>query len=181
MKTMRETSKLIALALRHKPDAIGISLDAHGWAEVPALIDGVNAQDGFRLTPELLEEIVRTDEKQRYAFNDDHTRIRANQGHSIPVDVEPERRTPPDVLYHGTGEKYAAAIEREGLLPKSRLYVHLSADVDTARTVGSRHGRPVIFRVDCRKMAEDGYSFYVSANHVWLTERVPAKYLLKDT
>ena len=181
MKPLRETSKLIALALRHKPEAVGITLDAHGWADAQALINGVNAQSGYRLTPELLEEIVATDEKQRYAFNEDHTKIRANQGHSIPVDVELEQRTPPDVLYHGTGEKYKDAIDRQGLIPKSRLYVHLSADVDTARKVGSRHGRPVIYAVDCSKMVEDGYAFYLSANRVWLTKRVPAKYLSKET
>ena len=96
------------------PEVIGIALDEHGWAEVRALIDGINATGRHHLTPETLEEIVRTDEKQRYVFNEDHTRIRANQGHSISVDVEPERKTPPPLLYHGTGEKYAEAIDREG-------------------------------------------------------------------
>ncbi len=105
--------------------------------------------------------------------------IRANQGHSISVDVELKQRTPPSVLYHGTGEKYADAIGREGLIPKSRLYVHLSADAETARKVGSRHGKPVIYQVDCQRMAADGYVFYLSANHVWLTKGVPARYLSK--
>ena len=176
---LRSTSKFISLILRHRPEAVGIALDEHGWADVQALIRGVNAAGGHHLTPEILEEIVRTDEKQRYAFNEDHTLIRANQGHSIPVDVELEQRTPPPVLYHGTGEKYAAAIDQQGLIPKSRLYVHLSADVDTAIKVGSRHGRPVVYRVDCQRMAADGYDFFLSANHVWLTKRVPAEYLSK--
>ena len=176
---MRGTSKLISLILRHKPEAIGIMLDEHGWADVQELIDGINAAGRHHLTPEVLEEIVRTDEKQRCSFNEDHSRIRANQGHSIPVDVELERKTPPAVLYHGTSEKYADAIDREGLIPKGRLYVHLSADVETARKVGSRHGKPVIYQVDCQGMAADGHAFFLSANHVWLTKRVPAKYLLR--
>ena len=105
--------------------------------------------------------------------------IRANQGHSISVDVELKQRTPPSVLYHGTGEKNEDAIEREGSIPKSRLYVHLSADVETARKVGSRHGKPVIYQVDCQRMAADGCIFYLSANHVWLTKGVPVRYLSK--
>ena len=116
---MRSTSKFISLILRHKPEVIGIALDEHGWADVRALIDGVNATGRHHLTPETLEEIVRTDEKQRYAFNEDHTRIRANQGHSISVDVELEQRTPPPVLYHGIGEKYTESIDRQGLIPKT--------------------------------------------------------------
>lgn len=176
---MRSTSKFISLILRHKPETIGISLDEHGWADVQALIDGINTTGRHHLTPEVLEEIVRTDEKQRYAFNKDYTRIRANQGHSISVDVELEKKTPPEVLFHGTGEKYTDAIDRQGLIPKGRLYVHLSADVETARKVGCRHGKPVIYQVDCQRMVADGHEFFLSANHVWLTKRVPAKYLSK--
>ena len=127
----------------------------------------------------LLEEIVRTDEKQRYSFNDDHTLIRANQGHSIPVDVELEEKKPPDTLWHGTGEKYVPSIDVQGLIPKSRLYVHLSSDIETARKVGGRHGKPVIYEINCRRMTDDGYHFFHSANHVWLTKEVPVKYLEK--
>ncbi len=180
MPSMKSTSKFISLILRHKPEAVGISLDEHGWADVQELIDGINASGGYHLDTELLEEIVRTDEKQRYSFNEDHTLIRANQGHSIPVDVELKEVIPPAVLYHGTGEKYVSSIDQQGLIPKSRLYVHLSADIPTAKKVGARHGKPVIYTVDCRKMAEDGYSFYLSANNVWLTKAVPAKYLEKQ-
>ena len=176
---LKETSKFISLILRHKPETIGISLDEHGWADVQALIEGINASGNHHLDADLLEEIVRTDEKQRYSFNEDHTLIRANQGHSIPVDVELEEKTPPAVLYHGTGEKYMASINATGLIPKSRLYVHLSSDVETAKKVGSRHGRPVIYTVDCAGMATDGYKFYLSANNVWLTKEVPVKYLNK--
>ena len=181
MGSIKNTSKFISLILRHKPKAIGILLDEHGWADVQELIDGINASGGHHLDMELLEEIVRSDEKQRYSFNENHTLIRANQGHSIPVDVELEEKTPPDALYHGTGEKYVSSIEKEGLIPKSRLYVHLSADVSTAKKVGSRHGKPVIYTIDCAKMAADGYRFYLSANHVWLTKSVPVKYLNKIT
>ena len=106
MKNTKNTSKFISLILRHKPDVIGILLDEHGWADIQDLIDGINASGGHYLDMDLLEEIVRTDEKQRYSFNEDHTLIRANQGHSIPVDVELEEKTPPGLLYHGTGEKY---------------------------------------------------------------------------
>ena len=176
---MRSTGKFISLILRHKPEVIGITLDEHGWADVQALIDGVNATGRHHLTLEALEEIVRTDEKQRYAFNEDHTRIRANQGHSIPVDVELEEKIPPDILWHGTGQKYVSSIDVQGLIPKSRLYVHLSTDTETARKVGSRHGKPVIYTIDCRKMTEDGYRFYLSANGIWLTKSVPPQYLRK--
>ena len=173
------TSKFIALILRNKPETIGITLDEHGWADVQELINGINQSEGHFLDMDFLEEIVRTDEKQRYSFNEDHTRIRANQGHSIPVDVELEEKVPPSVLWHGTGEKYVDSIDSQGLIPKSRLYVHLSSDKETARKVGLRHGRPVIYEVDCRQMAEDGYRFFESVNHVWLTKHVPVKYLKK--
>jgi putative RNA 2'-phosphotransferase len=128
----------------------------------------------------MLEEIVRTDEKQRYSFNEDGSKIRANQGHSIPVDVELDVVEPPEYLYHGTGEKYAGLIERDGLIPKSRLYVHLSGDVETAIDVGKRHGSPVIYLVESGKMHRAGFTFYRSANGVWLTERVPVEYLVRQ-
>ena len=177
MPNLTQISKFLSLILRHKPETIGIALDEHGWAEVSELIEGVNATGQYQLDQEVLEEIVRTDNKQRYSLNEDHTLIRANQGHSIPVDVELERAVPPEVLYHGTGEKFVESILRQGLLPKSRLYVHLSGDVETARKVGARHGRPVIFQVDCARMNADGYEFYLSKNRVWLTKAVPVEYL----
>ena len=178
-RRMRNTSKFISLILRHNPQVIGISLDEHGWADVKELIDGINRTEGHSLDMDTLDEIVRTDEKQRYSFNEDHSLIRANQGHSIPVDVELEEKIPPDILWHGTGEKYVSSIDAQGLIPKSRLYVHLSSDLETARKVGSRHGKPIIYEIDCRGMAEDGYHFFLSANHVWLTKEVPVRYLKK--
>lgn len=176
---MRNTSKFISLILRHKPEIIGITLDEHGWADVEELIKGINRSKRKTINMDILEEIVRTDEKQRYSFNEDHTLIRANQGHSVPVDVELEKKIPPDILWHGTGEKYVASIDKQGLIPKGRLYVHLSSDQDTAKKVGSRHGKPVIYEIDCHGMAEAGYLFYLSANKIWLTKEVPAKYLKK--
>lgn len=174
---LTETSKYISLILRHKPEVIGITLDEHGWADVKELIEGINRTSPMNMA--LLEEIVRTDEKQRYSFNEDRTLIRANQGHSVPVDVELPVMAPPEFLWHGTGEKYTSSIEEIGLIPKSRLYVHLSKDIETAKTVGQRHGRPVIYRVLSGKMAQDGYVFYRSVNGVWLTKEVPVAYLEK--
>ena len=171
----KNTSKYISLILRHKPEVIGISLDEHGWAVVDDLIAGVSKT--HPLDMETLERIVAEDEKQRYSFNEDKTFIRANQGHSIPVDVELPEVTPPTVLYHGTGLKYKESIDKQGLIPKSRLYVHLSGDVDTARKVGQRHGKPVIYTVDAAAMHADGYTFYRSVNGVWLTKEVPVRYL----
>ena len=171
----QQTSKLIAMILRHKPEIIGITLDEHGWADVRELIAGVSRTHPLDMA--LLEEIVRTDSKQRYSFNEDHTLIRANQGHSVPVDVELQKTDPPAVLYHGTGEKYVPSILEKGLLPRSRLYVHLSADAATAVNVGKRHGTPVVFHVRAGDMAADGYAFFLSVNGVWLTKQVPVSYL----
>ncbi len=175
---LNETSKFISLILRHKPEVIGISLDEHGWADVEELIQGISKTTEFNR--EMLEEIVRTDQKQRYSFNEDKTLIRANQGHSIPVDVELDVVSPPEILWHGTGEKYTASIEKMGLIPKSRLYVHLSAQLETAYQVGQRHGKVVIYRVLAGKMQEDGYTFYQSKNGVWLTKEVPLRYLERE-
>ena len=176
-KQLEEISKFIALILRHKPETIGITLDEHGWAKVDELIDGISKTYVFNM--EMLEEIVRTDKKGRYSFSEDKTLIRANQGHSINVDVELEEKEPPEFLWHGTGEKFVSGIDTEGLIPKSRLYVHLSKDEDTALQVGARHGKPVLYRVLSRKMYKDGYVFYLSKNGVWLTKKVPLEYLEK--
>ena len=167
----------MSLILRHKPEVIDISLDRHGWASVEKLIDGINKTDGYSIDMQMLEEIVRTDNKQRYSFNEDHTLIRANQGHSINVDVELVEKEPPEILFHGTGEKFVEAIRKEGLIPKSRLYVHLSKDEETAEKVGSRHGKPHIFTVKSGEMFRAGYKFYISESGVWLTKSVPAGYL----
>lgn len=171
MMNLTRISKYMCLILRHRPDAIGITLDEHGWANVDELLNGLE------INMSELEFIVKTDDKQRYSFNEDKTLIRANQGHSIPVDVELEEIKPPEYLWHGTGEKYVWDICSKGLISKSRLYVHLSSDTETAITVGKRHGSPAIFRVNALKMHQDGFKFYLSKNGVWLTKNVPVEYL----
>lgn len=171
-------SKYMSLILRHKPEVIGISLDEHGWAEVDELIAGIAETREFNR--DILEEIVRTDEKQRYSFDETRELIRANQGHSILVDVELDEVEPPEELWHGTGEKFVNSIDVQGLIRKSRLYVHLSWDRDTAFKVGRRHGRPVLYIVKAGEMYMDGYKFFLSRNNVWLTKEVPAKYLVKQ-
>lgn len=174
---LKKIGVFISLILRHKPEVIGITLDKHGWAKVGELINGINASGKYSIDMVLLEEIVRTDNKQRYSFNEDKTKIRANQGHSINVDVELKEIVPPEILYHGTGEKYVNSINTEGLKPKSRLYVHLSKDIDTAVEVGKRHGKPVVYSVLAGKMQRNGYKFYLSENGVWLTKVVPFEFL----
>ncbi len=173
-----QVSKYISLILRHKPEVAGISLDEHGWADVCELIHGVKKKyPGF--TWAMLRKIVKSDNKQRYSFNEDLSKIRANQGHSINVDVELAEVEPPEILYHGTATKYEESIDKSGLIPKSRLYVHLSSDEETAIKVGIRHGKPIYYTVLAKAMFMDGYKFYRSENGVWLTKEVPAKYLVK--
>lgn len=176
MSKSDKLSVFISLILRHKPDTIGIQLDEHGWANVEELLCGIN-NSGRKIDMEILEEIVRTDNKQRYSFNEDKTLIRANQGHSIPVDVELEAHQPPQFLYHGTASRFVDLIMQDGLKPMSRLYVHLSSDMETARKVGERHGNPVILKIHSGEMHDNGTEFYLSKNGVWLTKNVSKKYI----
>lgn len=173
MMSLTEKSRFLALILRHHPEEIGITLDEHGWADVGSLIAGM------KISMDVLEEIVATDNKQRYSFNGDRTLIRANQGHSVAVDVELPEKEPPVYLFHGTGKKYVNSIDELGLLPKSRLYVHLSADTETAADVGKRHGSPLVYAVKAKEMYDAGYRFYLSVNGVWLTKTVPPQFLSK--
>ena len=169
--------RFLSLVLRHDPSAAGISLDGHGWADVKELLAGVS-RTGRKIDMDTLERIVRENNKQRYSFNEDHTRIRANQGHSLSVDVELREETPPQYLYHGTATRFFPAIQREGIRKMSRQYVHLSGDFQTARAVGRRHGSPVVITVDAQAMARDGVGFYRSENGVWLCEHVEPKYFV---
>ena len=174
---LTKASKYLSLILRHKPEAAGITLDEHGWADVEQLLAGVN-RTGRRIDREILERIVRENNKQRYAFNEDHTKIRANQGHSLQVDVELKEAQPPQFLYHGTASRFLPAIQAEGIRKMGRQYVHLSGDWNTAMAVGKRHGIPAVITIDAQRMARDGVTFYRAENGVWLCGRVEPKYFV---
>lgn len=174
----KNLSKFISLILRHKPEVIGINLDEYGYADVQELIEGINNRSQYTIDFESLKEIVDTDNKKRYSFDEGFTKIRANQGHSIKVDVELEKTIPPTYLYHGTATRFEDSIKKSGLKPMSRMYVHLSKDEETAYNVGKRHGKPKIFKIDAYRMWKDGYIFYLSKNGVYLTKSVPSKYLV---
>jgi putative RNA 2'-phosphotransferase len=177
-KQLKGTSKFISLVLRHKPEEIGLALDENGWADIVQLIEGLGKR-GHKISFETLKEIVDTNEKKRFSFNEDHTKIRANQGHTVEVDVELKAVTPPSVLYHGTAAKSVDSILQTGLSKMQRLHVHLSADLETAIKVGQRHGKPVVLSVDAGAMHNDGIKFYLSENSVWLVEEVPVRYIHK--
>ena len=169
-------SKFLSMVLRHKPHRIGIQLDENGWADVSSIIAGLG-KNGYRVNMSMLEEIVATCDKKRFSFNEDKTKIRANQGHSIDIDLGLDAVQPPHVLYHGTAQSSTKSILKQGLLKRKRHHVHLSLDRETALAVGRRHGIPVILVIDSRAMHQDGYSFYVSDNGVWLTDEVPVRYI----
>jgi putative RNA 2'-phosphotransferase len=173
---LKPISKFLSLVLRHKPEEIGLSLDENGWASVQELMEKMN-EKGISINMELLDAIVETNDKKRFAFNEDKTRIRASQGHSIDVDLNMEPAEPPAFLYHGTGEKNLSLILATGIKKMNRQHVHLSKDKETAVTVGSRHGKPVVLTVRSGQMHTDGIKFYLSANGVWLTEFVDVKYI----
>jgi putative RNA 2'-phosphotransferase len=172
----KHISKFLSLVLRHKPEQINIQLDVNGWADVDTLIERSNAH-AVPLNFELLEEIVIQNDKQRFSFNEDYTRIRANQGHSVEIDLALQAVQPPEKLYHGTAAKFIDAIKINGLQKMDRQHVHLSRDEETAVKVGSRRGKPVILVIDTAKMYDDGFVFYVSENGVWLTDNVPVEYI----
>lgn len=169
-------SKWLSWALRHDPTGAGIVLDAQGWTPVADLLAAAN-RAGHRLDRSLLDDLVRRNDKQRFAFDEAGGRIRANQGHSQPVDLGLESLVPPDLLYHGTADRFVAAILAKGIQRQSRQQVHLSAERTTATSVGGRHGRPVVLTVASGRMHADGHRFYRSANGVWLTDEVPATYV----
>lgn len=168
--------KTLSYILRHHPEAFNINIDSHGWADVNEIISQMRKR-GRNIDTEILDRIVRENNKQRYSYNKEKTKIRANQGHSIPVDLELLPVTPPDKLYHGTAEKFLDSICEKGILKMTRNHVHLSTDIETAFQVGSRHGKPLILVIDTKRMADDGINFYLSENNVWLCEYVPFKYI----
>jgi putative RNA 2'-phosphotransferase len=175
-KDLVRISKFLSLVLRHKPEELGLELDAAGWVPVNDLLEAA-AFHGMKFSREQLDEVVRTNEKKRFAFSADGRMIRANQGHSVEVELGYEPAVPPPILYHGTVERFLPSIRKQGLIKGNRQHVHLSPDVDTAIGVGNRRGKPVVLKVSSGQMQADGFAFYLSANGVWLTDHVPVRYL----
>lgn len=171
-----EVSKRLSFVLRHKPEAIGISLEAGGWVAVELLLERLNAT-GEAVTRTVLERVVETSDKQRFALTEDRQRIRANQGHSVAVDLCLSPVQPPSILFHGTASRFLQAIEHEGLRPGHRQHVHLSISPRTAQSVGARHGKPVVLVVNAETMFQNGFEFFLSVNGVWLTSHVPHSYI----
>ena len=169
-------SKFLSLVLRHKPELIGLTLDQNGWASVEDLIRLAN-RHGIRLTRPLLMQIVADNEKKRFALSDNGERIRASQGHSVKVDLGLPPALPPEILYHGIASRFLESILAGGLHSANRQHVHLSPDVATAMRVGQRHGSPVVLVIRSGEMAVAGHTFFVSANGVWLTDRVPQEFI----
>ena len=175
-KEIRQISKFLSLVLRHQPEKIGITLDDAGWTSIDGLLEAMR-QNGRKMTRETLDHVVETNDKQRFMFNEDGTMIRARQGHSVDVELGYEPASPPEFLLHGTPATAVDIIRREGLKKMKRHHVHLHADTATAETVGARRGVPVLLRIRSRQMASEGYLFFVTANHVWLTDHVPASFI----
>lgn len=175
-KQITHISKFLSLVLRHQPEIIGIHLDQNGWTDVDELIKKAN-QNGVNFDREILNHVVATNSKKRFAFNDTSDRIRASQGHSINIELGYTNQKPPEILFHGTGEKSVQSILETGLKKRDRQHVHLSTDFEVAVKVAQRHGKPFVFKVLAEQMYHDKYQFFISDNGVWLTDDVPAKYL----
>jgi len=182
-KELVSVSKFLSLVLRHKPETLGIKMDSEGWVEVDELIREYNIYQKsgkfglIELTKEILDEVVATNDKKRFAYSKDGWNIRASQGHSIEVDLKLDPKSPPEYLYHGTADKFTPAILKDGLKKMKRQHVHLSQTVETAAKVGSRHGKPQVLRIKSREMQKDGFNFFLSDNGVWLVNDVPVKYI----
>jgi putative RNA 2'-phosphotransferase len=172
MQSNFEVSKFLSYVLRHNPDKIGLALDANGWANVSELLEKAH------LDMSTLQKVVATNDKKRFSFNEDETKIRANQGHSISIDLNLQPKEPPEFLYHGTAARFLDSIMKQGLVKGNRQHVHLSLNVQTATKVGQRHGNPVVLKVLSKKMHEAGYIFYLSDNGVWLTDHVSVEFLM---
>lgn len=175
-KEIRKQSKFLSLVLRHQPEAIGIELDESGWIGTETLLSAM-ARNGNQFSRETLELVVRTNDKQRFSFNDDGTRIRANQGHSLKIELGYQAAVPPEILYHGTPQQFVDVIAREGLNKMKRHHVHLHANQETGLTVGRRRGKPVLLEVRAHEMHLANFEFFVTPNDVWLTDHVPVQYI----
>lgn len=169
-------SKFLSLVLRHQPETIGIQLDQNGWADIDELLEKAN-NHGIQIDRAILNYVVETNQKKRFAFNDTLDKIRASQGHSVDIELGYTNQKPPKILFHGTGEKSVQSILETGLEKRSRQHIHLSSDIETAIKVGQRHGKPYVFKVLAEQMYTDNFQFFISDNGVWLTDNVPAKYL----
>lgn len=178
-KQITHISKFLSLVLRHQPETIGIQLDQSGWTDIAELIEKSNNY-GVKFDREILNHIVATNSKKRFAFNDTLDKIRASQGHSVEIELGYINQKPPEILFHGTGEKSVQSILATGLERRNRQHVHLSSDFNTAIKVGQRHGKPFVFKVLAEQMYYDNFQFYISDNGVWLTEHVPIKYLKQN-
>ena len=175
-KQLKKTSKFLSLVLRHRPELIGLDMDTAGWVDTRELLEK-SKRKGYNLDFDTLEQVVANNNKKRFSFNDDQSRIRANQGHSVKIELGYEAVEPPEFLFHGTATRFIDSIQKQGLLKRNRHHVHLSAEEETARSVGGRHGKPVILVVQSRKMHQEGLPFFRSKNGVWLTEHVPPEFI----
>lgn len=172
----KRVSKFLSLVLRHKPETIGINLDEQGWASTRTLLTKAHYKN-LSLSMEQLKEVVETNDKKRFSFSEDYSKIRANQGHSLQVDLGLLPQEPPEILYHGTAVRNLPFIMKEGIQKRNRQHVHLSPDVPTAEKVGSRHGQPVVLQIRAAEMSRAGKKFFLSENGVWLTDEVTPDYI----
>jgi putative RNA 2'-phosphotransferase len=178
-KQLTHISKFLSLVLRHQPETIAIQLDQNGWTDINELIEKANIY-GIKFDRETLNHIVATNSKKRFAFNETFDKIRASQGHSIAIELGYTNQQPPEILFHGTSEKFVQSILATGLDKRNRQHTHLSADIETAIKVGQRHGKPFVFKVLAEQMYKDNFIFHISQNGVWLTDNVPTKYLKQN-
>jgi len=172
-------SKFLSLILRHKPESIGVSMSPHGWVNINELIQAAEKHRIY-LNKKIIDQVIKENEKQRFTYSTDGESIRANQGHSINIELELKPSKPPKILYHGTASRFMENIRKKGLLKMNRQHVHLSLLKKTAYDVGKRHGKPIILIIDAQIMTKDGYDFYLSKNGVWLTEHVAPQYLQEE-
>lgn len=179
-KNNTKISKFLSLVLRHKPEIIGVELNQQGWIDIDLLIQKMNA-NGKTINRQMLEEVVASNNKKRFIINVATNQIRANQGHSLNIDLGYQPQTPPKILYHGTAQKFIDSIYKTGLQKRNRHHVHLTDNLKTANQVGQRHGKVVILQVQAEQMHQKGFEFFVSENHVWLTDNVPTQFIEKLT